>query len=236
MSEVQKVQSWSPVGKAFSLLQGLYTLARDIYADMSIGMEFLPWLLDEKGGRPHLVERLKELGNKFRAATEAKPEWKPIERIRVLKEKRGRATAIEVNLDAPPFDGAQVDSVIGTGPRSGWVRVERKGKDFYVNNKKVVLFLSELQQNGKNIGGYELKEKLTVLPVLHPNILDALLDHLHLIPEDWKGKLIYFWAVVFRIRGSACVCCLHWDNGRWNRSYFWLTYDWREFSPAASLE
>jgi len=65
MSEVQKVQSWSPVGKAFSLLQGLYTLARDIYADMSIGMEFLPWLLDEKGGRPHLVERLKARGVQF---------------------------------------------------------------------------------------------------------------------------------------------------------------------------
>ena len=103
---------------------------------------------------------------KHKAAIEAS------ERVRVLSK-----TAIEVNLaTAPhlPFDGATIKHNAG----GGWVKVEKKKDGLYVDGKKVELHLVNAQKNGSTIRGHELREALSGLPVLHPNILDALYDHL----------------------------------------------------------
>ncbi len=232
---IKTVLDWHLLGQLYAHRNALENLIRDTYKDMGIGIGLLSWLLDENGGRPHLVERLKELGQKFRAATEEKP----AERIRVRKKRHGRATLIEVNLDAPPmlpFEGAKVDSIVGTGTRTGWVEVERRGKNLYINKKKVVLYLSERQQNGQAIRGHELREELTGKPVLHPNILGALFEHPHLIPEVWKGKLVYFWAVIFSDRdGGLYVRYLYGDGASWSSGDRWLDGGWGGRGPAASL-
>lgn len=145
-------------------------------------------------------------------------------------------TAIMVNLDAPPklpFATASVEKNIG----GGLVKVEKCEDGLYVDGHKVILHLSKQQKSGR-MSGHKLREELSGKPVLHPNILDALLEHPDLIPEDWKkGDIcIYFWAVIFRgFYGSLLVRCLYFDSGKWCRSYYLLDDGWIGRDPAALL-
>ncbi|HEY4507246.1 MAG TPA: hypothetical protein VJH71_03780, partial [Candidatus Paceibacterota bacterium] len=109
------------------------------------------------------------------------------------------STTIAVNLAATPklpFNGAEVEQHIG----EGWAIVEKRTDGLYVNGRKVALHLSKRQQNGKSLKGYDLRDELTGKPVLNANLLDALADNTHLIPEDWKKdendntRYIFFWA------------------------------------------
>jgi len=156
-----------------------------------------------------------------------------VERIRVINN-----TTIIVNLGATPklpFNGAEVESHIG----EGWAIVEKKVDGLYVNGRKVILYLSKKQQNS----GGELCEKLRGKPVLNANILDALADNPHLIPEDWKRdennntRFIFFWATIYRgADGRLCVRCLCFsDAGLWHRRCYWLGFDWGDDNPAALL-
>lgn len=150
---------------------------------------------------------------------------------------------ILVNLDALPklpFDGAEIECQTG----SGWVKVEKREDGLlYVDGCKVILYLSERQKNDQVIKGHELRNELSGKPVLHPNILDALLANPHLIPEDWKdenGKnpCIFFWAVIFRHPNDKqlCVRCFYFLEGQWPRDYArWLIKDWPGAGPAALL-
>lgn len=160
----------------------------------------------------------------------------PIERVRVIN-----ATTIMVNLDAPPnlpFDGAKIEFQIG----SGWIRVEKRTDGLCMDNRKVVLYLSERQKGGKVIRGHELREELSGKSVLHPNIMDALIEHPSLIPEDWKKdeegntRFIFFLAVIFRdADGDLCVRCFYFNGGQWGRNYYWLDGDWSGDYSAALL-
>jgi hypothetical protein len=164
------------------------------------------------------------------------PAPKPIERIRVIS-----ATTIMVNLDAPPilpFGGAKIEFQIG----SGWVKLDKRPDGLYVDDRKVILSLSEKQKEKKVLRGHELREELSGKPVLHPNIMDALVEYSHLIPEDWKKdekgntRYIFFWAVIFRnADGGLFVRCFYFLDGRWDRDYDWLGGVWRFGDPAALL-
>ena len=165
------------------------------------------------------------------------------ERIQVLSR-----TVILVDLNAPPelpFDGATIEPNTSSTCRigSGWVRVEKREDGLYVDGRKVILYLSEQQKNGR-MSGHELREELTGKPVLllHPNILDALLEHPDFIPEDWKNdesensRCIFFWAVIFRgSDGALCVRCIFFYSRRWHWNYRWLGYGWDDLLPAALL-
>ncbi|MFA4880075.1 MAG: hypothetical protein WC650_00425 [Candidatus Doudnabacteria bacterium] len=148
-------------------------------------------------------------------------------------------TAILVNLDAPPelpFDKAIIEPKIGRG--SGWVKVEKCEDGLYINDHRVILYLSEQQKGGKVISGFKLNEELLGKPVLHPNILDALLEHLDLIPEDWKKRYLYifFWAVIFRDSdGRFFVRFLYFDGERWQWGYSGIYVGWDNDDPAALL-
>jgi hypothetical protein len=77
------------------------------------------------------------------------------------------------------------------------------------------------------MGGINEKE------VLNANVLDYLLDHEEIIPEEWKGKYIYFWGTVYRHnRGNRYVRCLCWIGYTWSWKDKWLGENFRSNSPA----
>jgi hypothetical protein len=152
--------------------------------------------------------------------------------------------AIRVNLDVNPklpFKDAKVEWDNCSGWGLGWVTVERRGDDLYVDGKMVVFHLVEGQKTGR-VQGYELRTQLQGQATLHPNVLDALFENQRLIPESWKvdeqgrTRFIYFWAVGFR--DSDCnlyVRFLSWLDGAWGRDDGWLIYHLDDENPAAVL-
>lgn len=220
-----KKLDWKAIGQFVSVLVNLFALIRDTLTKVGVGIEILPWLLNE-GKEAFVTEFLEPLGAKFLT----------IQRVRVVN-----ATTIMVNLDvAPglPFGGATVESHTG----GGWVKVQRRKDGLYVDGRKVVLHLSERQKGGRVLKGYELRDELTGKPVLNANVLDALYENPHLIPEDWKKdeagniRYIFFWGTIFRSPGpdGLCVRDLYFGGGTWRRSCGWLDGGWGGV-PAALL-
>lgn len=121
----------------------------------------------------------------------------------------------------------------------GWsVEEHQKGGAFKWDKEtqKDALYLSKGQAGSKYIEGNKLRKELTdkSTPVLNANVLDYLLANPHLIPEEWKGKCVFFWGTVYRGRGGdLCVRCLYWSGGGWRWSGGWLDRGWRGFDPAA---
>lgn len=208
---MKKFTDWKVFGNVVATLVSLYTTTRDTLTPIGVGAEILPWILGD--GKKFFTDTLKKLGEEF----------KKTQQVRVISKN-----VIEVNLGAPltlPFVGVEVAKNTG----GGWVRVERKKDVLYVDGKKVVLHLEEVQKDGKTMFGLDLSKALASLATLHPNILDALLEHTYLIPEslkvDEKGKkqFMFFWAVEFSgAGGGRCVRCLYWGGGQWRAGYFWL--------------
>ncbi len=118
---------------------------------------------------------------------------------------------------------------------SGWkVEEHQKGGQVQFNASKVELWLANSQKDGKIIGGVKLRKELAHKPVLNANVLDYLLAHPHLIPEEWKRESIFFWGTIYRDSdGNLYVRCLYWRGGRWDWDYDWLESDWNGVHPAA---
>ncbi len=132
-----------------------------------------------------------------------------------------------VDLDAAPFCP------------DGWsVQEHRKGGQFEFDPNKIKFWLSESQKKGSH-RGYDIREELKNQPVLNANLLDFLLkpENQYLIPEEWKGKYIFFWGTIYRNAvGILYVRYLYWAGYRWHWSYDWLGGDWRAYSPAAVFD
>lgn len=128
-----------------------------------------------------------------------------------------------IDLDANPFC-----------PGGLTVEEHQKGGTFRWDPTKVQLYLSKPQSKGKLIGGHDLRKDLAGKPVLNACLLDYLLAHPHLIPEEWKGKAIFFWGTIYRDSGGGLfVRYLYWRGGQWQSSYVWLDFVWHDFYPAA---
>ena len=118
----------------------------------------------------------------------------------------------------------------------GWQGVEfhHKHGELLWSPEKVQLHLAEDQQNG--MVGTDLRTALEGKPVLNANVLDYLLAHPQLIPESWKGKLVFFWGTIYRgAGGDLCVRCLRWSGSRWYWGCHWLGDRWDGSGPAAVL-
>ncbi len=220
-----KKTDWKSLGQLVSVLVSLFTLVRDTLVKAGAGIEILAWVTGE-GKKQFTEEFLQPLATRFLATQR----WNKIS-----------ANTVMVNLGASPilpFDGAKVEKHEGVG----WVKVQKRKDGLYVAGRKVTLYLSEGQQNGKWLKGHELRDELTGKPVLNANILDALYENIHLIPEDWKRdengniRYIYFWGTRFASRvGSECVRYLYFSGGTCCRFYDWLGNDWDSSNPAAVL-
>lgn len=101
-------------------------------------------------------------------------------------------------------------------------------------SQKDALHLDKGQKNGKWIEGNKLRKALAKQSVLNANVLDYLLANPHLIPEEWKGKAIFFWGTIYRGRdGRLCVRCLVWGGDGWGWGAHWLDGGWGDGAPAA---
>ena len=127
-----------------------------------------------------------------------------------------------IDLDAKPFI-----------PVDWKIEEHKKGGQFEWDLKKVHLYLSKKQKGGKHIEGNALRTELAKKPVFNANLLDYLLAHPELIPDEWKGKAIFFWGTVYRFAdGNLVVRCLYWGDGQWRSDGHYLGHDCNESDPA----
>jgi len=143
-----------------------------------------------------------------------------------------------VDCDTDPTIPSSRNWTIERHIKGGKVRLERRGDTLYVDGKKVILHLVKQQTGDRVIRGYELRKELdnSKLVLLNANLLDYLLERPELIPDAWKGKMVFFWGTVHRRSdGDLNVRYLDWYGGRWDWYYDWLGYGWYSDSPAAVL-
>jgi hypothetical protein len=139
------------------------------------------------------------------------------------KSRRQKPSTVIIDLDADPFvpDGWKVEKHI-------------KGGQFAFDHAQVKLHLDAGQQGGKSIQGHKLRKRLEKEPVMNANQLDWYLANPQHIPEEWKGKYVFFWGTIYRNRhGNLYVRYLAWDDGRWGWGSYWLDGDWNGNNPAA---
>ncbi len=117
---------------------------------------------------------------------------------------------------------------------NGWsVEEHKKGGLFKFDPSKISFYLSKKQKKG-SIGGHDLSKDLADKPVMNANVLDYLLAHPELIPEEWKGKYIFFWGTIYRgSNGYLYVRGLYWNGSKWSWGCDWLDYDFASDNPAA---
>lgn len=117
---------------------------------------------------------------------------------------------------------------------SGWsVEEHQKGGVIKFDASNVELYLSKKQKNGTIVGN-KLREELKGKKVLNANVLDYLLANPTAIPNEWKGKAIFFWGTIYRCsNGLICVRYLFWGGTTWYWSSRWLGDDFRDGGPAA---
>ena len=141
-----------------------------------------------------------------------------------------------VNCDTAPFVPGNWS--VETHPIGiGFVTLEKRADgQLYIDGKKVILYLSKKQMNGKVIVGNDLREELSGKKILNANILDYLLAHPELIPEEWKVKPIFFWGTIYRLLiGDLSVRYLCWRGAEWGWGNYWLGHGFGAGDPAACL-
>jgi|SaaInlStandDraft_6_1057023.scaffolds.fasta_scaffold31061_1 hypothetical protein len=150
-------------------------------------------------------------------------------------------TSIRVNLDAPlklPFEGAKI---LWSESGSGWVTVEKRNSELYVDGKVVILITTPTDESMVT-RGHDMRELLVGEQCLHPNILDALMENTHLMPNMWSansGKPLFvgFWAVGFSGEdGRRYVRHLVRDTHgteQWSWENKELGNEWAYYNPAA---
>lgn len=97
----------------------------------------------------------------------------------------------------------------------GWkVEEHIKGGEFCWNPDKVELYLCD-EQKGGVIEGNKLRKLLKGKPVLNACVLDYLFANPQLIPEEWRGKSVFFWGTIYRdSSGRSFVPYLYWHRDR----------------------
>ena len=130
-----------------------------------------------------------------------------------------------IDLDADPFIP------------SGLTVVEhQRGGQLTWDASEIALYLSKHQQGNSHIQGDELRDELKGKPVYNANLLDYLLEHPHLIPEEWQGKHVFFWGTLYCDAGGLfLVRYLYKGSRKWRWSGHWLDCCWPSNCPAAVL-
>lgn len=129
-----------------------------------------------------------------------------------------------------------------------WATVDKHqtGGFFTWDPKQVELYLSPNQREEENhdsVLGFGLHCEIAEMPIFNANLLDYLLAHKDIIPEEWKrdeqGRIRYicFWGTIYRhnYRGRSYpyVRCLYWSTNKWSSVAYWLGHEVPNFMPAA---
>lgn len=97
---------------------------------------------------------------------------------------------------------------------------------------KVSLHLEPEQKDGY-IDGNILRDRMKGKG-LNATVLDWLMDHPDQIPDEWKGKYVYFWGTIYRDSDDdLCVRYLYWYGGAWYWDCHWLDHGFDGRNPAA---
>lgn len=123
-----------------------------------------------------------------------------------------------IDLDAAPFNPWEKDG--------GVVEEHQKGGQWKFDPTQVKFHLAD------GLQGHKLRKAPAGQPVWNANVLDYLLAHPELIPEDWEKtdengnpRYILFRGTVYRRRdGDLIVRCLCWAAGEWGWA-LWLESD-----------
>lgn len=170
------------------------------------------------------VDQAGELKAAFRRGGWTNAEIKTLSQGDMLKRVRGVVLGLSeikpvehlIDCDADPFC-----------PSDWKVEEHKKQGKVKWSQDLVSLWLSKSQKKGV-IQGYELRKELANKPALNANVLDFLLKHPHLIPEEpkeWKTKLVFFWGTIYRDSdGHLYVRYLYWGGDRWYWHYYWLGF------------
>lgn len=147
---------------------------------------------------------------------------------------------IIIDCDVKPFE----PNGLTVAPKSDQLPNRVRGQ-FVFDPAKIRIHLSTNQQGVKYILGILLKKELAGEPVFPANLLDFYLANSHLIPEEWKGKEVFFWGTIYHDSyGNLYVRSLLYFGGayhsdyrqlvsiRWYPNYFQLVGDWRGNDPA----
>lgn len=128
-----------------------------------------------------------------------------------------------IDTDAPPKI-----------PYARWTVESHKGMGkIEWDSNKFKLYLSDKQKNGGYIKGMDLQKELEVLTPMNANVLDFLLEHQDLIPEEWKRQYVYFHGTIFRGSGGRLfVRDWCWLDGALQSGYRWLGSPWDDQYPA----
>lgn len=113
----------------------------------------------------------------------------------------------------------------------GWSVAEHKRQGLWKWDPDIILHLSKKQKKGY-ISGNELRKELEKMLALNANVLDYLLVFPSLIPEEWKGKNVFFWGTIYRSSGSLCVRYLEWTGPGWTWCFKWVTGAFNDNDPA----
>ena len=122
--------------------------------------------------------------------------------------------------------------------RDNWRLIEhQKGGTFIWNTATVRLYLSESQRGDEGVSGHKLQEELKNKIVFNINLRDHLIEYPHLIPEEWKGKTIYFWGTILGTQfGSPHVPYIWCDRDCWFPGEQLLQNSFGSNEPALVLE
>lgn len=238
MQILARVDAWKPLGQATSLQQTLYAAARDEFGNAGIDLEIIPWLAGP--GKTFLRDKFSELAREYIQTL----------RVRVMSE-----TAIAVNLNAPPKYPVKTSDTLNVHGGMGWVLVEKRAEGLFVDGRRVVLHIEPGQHRAiMRLSGHTLRDMFKYSrPVLHPNILDALIDHQHFIPQDesWEktddhpllGPSICFWAVIYTdgydreyVRALRRRPTHDSSKPEWTSEHLWLSQTFGDIQPAAVLQ
>lgn len=134
-----------------------------------------------------------------------------------------------IDCDAKPFEPRGLTVASESDQMQNRVRVQ-----FVFDPARVRIHFSPNQQGGKYVKGYELRKELAGESVLPANVLDFYRANPDLIPEEWKGKVVFFWGTIYRgSDGDLYVRYLCFYDGRWCSNYRRLDGDWGGSRPAA---
>lgn len=170
--------------------------------------------------------------------TAAKTGWEPQDFSDLLKDENLMKQVLGVLRGTHEIKGIEhvIDCDAEPFIPSGWkVEEHQKGGNIKFDASQVELYLSK-KQKSRSIEGNRLREELKGKKVLNANVLDYLLANPKAIPEEWKGKYIFFWGTIYRDSDVyLSVRYLYWLGGQWYWSRGWLGGDFRGLSPAALL-
>ena len=98
---------------------------------------------------------------------------------------------------------------------------------------KVALYLDDGQKAGGAIKGDKLQKKLEGKATYNACLLDFFISNPQLIPDSWKGKIVFFWGTIYcDSDGDLCVRDLYWGDGAWRTGSSYLDYGWDSDFPA----